>query len=62
MSTARSADDLKAWWAEQASAREDFGITKGGKRYAALWGAFLAKGTALKSQPDPDAWQNDEAA
>lgn len=51
MNTARSAEDLKAWWADQANAREDFGITKGGKRYALLWDAFLAKGTALKSQP-----------
>ncbi len=62
MNTARSAEDLKAWWAEQANAREDFGIAKGGKRYALLWDAFLAKGTALKSQPDPDAWQSEEEA
>lgn len=62
MNTARSAEDLKAWWADQANAREDFGIAKGGKRYALLWDAFLAKGTALKSQPDPDAWQSEEAA
>lgn len=62
MNTARSAEDLKAWWADQANAREDFGIAKGGKRYALLWDAFLAKGTALKSQPDPDAWQSEEEA
>lgn len=62
MNTARSAEDLKAWWADQANAREDFGIIKGGKRYALLWDAFLAKGTALKSQPDPDAWQSEEEA
>ena len=62
MNTARSAEDLKAWWADQANAREDFGIVKGGKRYALLWDAFLAKGTALKSQPDPDAWQSEEEA
>ena len=62
MSTAKTADDLKAWWAGEANARDDFGITKGGKRYAVLWDAFLLKGTALKSQPDPDAWQNEEAA
>lgn len=59
MNTARTADDLKAWWAEQANAREDFGIAKGGKRYALLWDAFLAKGTALKSQPDPDAYASE---
>lgn len=62
MNTARTADDLKAWWAEQANARENFGIAKGGKRYALLWDAFLAKGTALKSPPDPDAWQSEEEA
>ena len=62
MNTARTAEDLKAWWADQANAREDFGITKGSKRYSTLWDAFLAKGTALKSQPDPDAWQSEEEA
>lgn len=59
---AKTAEDLKRWWAEQERARIDFGITKGTKRYAALWDAFLAKGTALKSQPDPDAWQSEEEA
>lgn len=62
MNLAKSAEDLKAWWADEAYKRDDFGITKGTKRYAALWDAFLAKGTALKNQPDPDAWQNEEAA
>ena len=62
INTAKTAEDLKAWWAGEATAREDFGITKGGKRYTVLWDAFLAKGKALKSQPDPDAWQGEEAA
>lgn len=62
MNTAKTAEDLKAWWAEEGTARADFGIVKGGKRYALLWDAFLAKGTALKSQPDPDAWQSKEEA
>lgn len=62
MRLAQSPEDLKAWWAGEAVAREDFGITKGTKRYAALWDAFLAKGTELKNRPDPDAWQSEEEA
>jgi DNA recombination protein Rad52 len=47
MQAATSAADLKAWWADESSTRDDFGITKGTRRYDALWQAFLARGKAL---------------
>lgn len=47
MQAATSAADLKAWWAGESLTRDDFGITKGTKRYDVLWRAFIARGKAL---------------
>lgn len=51
MKTAKDAPELKRWWADEERARIDFGITKGTKRYDALWEAFLDIGGQMATKP-----------
>jgi hypothetical protein len=52
---ATSADNLKAWWAEEQPHRSELGIEKGTPRHQVLWEALSAMGSELRRQSMEEA-------
>ena len=50
ISSAKTAKDLKAWWADEAENRQNAGVVRGTEEYSELYNVFLSRGIDMANK------------